>query len=487
MTSMAPCSLARAASRSRLPRPRATVTSGVASRPSGSQRATPTRADPRSMASLTPVLTHLARVSRSAPALPGGCSTVSSYATMSRHVSYTRPYHIKCLVQRGLCAVAERRAATLGNVVTAAAAAAELTGGVLDEATCRQATLARALIDRDHDGRAVRGNAGHDHDRGPAGEPAAHVEGERANPVGAGPVGHPVRDEGHAGDVLRTAGQIAAGAEQLGGPQPLQFPFRVADPGDQGGDPLGKFLTARLELLGQLAHQHALGRQVPERVRADQRLDPADTRSDRRLPEDLHQPELARAHHMSAAAQLAGVVADLDHPDLIPVLLAEQRQRPHRARLFQRRDERPHRQVADEHGVDLFFHVPQQRRRDRARGGEVEPEPPRGVLRARLGGRLAERAAERAVDEVGRGVRAGHRPAPLHIDLRVGGRADRGLAQGHHPAVHDQRSEEHTSELQSLAYLVCRLLLEKKNYLFLFFFLLKKTKKKNKKVKNITY
>src|SRR5687767_15370704 len=28
---------------------------------------------------------------------------------------------------------------------------------------------------------------------------------------------------------------------------------------------------------------------------------------------------------------------------------------------------------------------------------------------------------------------------------------------------HVQRSEEHTSELQSLAYLVCRLLLEKKN------------------------
>src|SRR6478609_10485355 len=30
---------------------------------------------------------------------------------------------------------------------------------------------------------------------------------------------------------------------------------------------------------------------------------------------------------------------------------------------------------------------------------------------------------------------------------------------------HDGRSEEHTSELQSLAYLVCRLLLEKKNKL----------------------
>src|SRR2546423_4684539 len=32
-----------------------------------------------------------------------------------------------------------------------------------------------------------------------------------------------------------------------------------------------------------------------------------------------------------------------------------------------------------------------------------------------------------------------------------------------HPLIGRQRSEEHTSELQSLAYLVCRLLLEKKN------------------------
>src|SRR5687767_15349977 len=33
-----------------------------------------------------------------------------------------------------------------------------------------------------------------------------------------------------------------------------------------------------------------------------------------------------------------------------------------------------------------------------------------------------------------------------------------------------RRSEEHTSELQSLAYLVCRLLLEKKNNISLFIF-----------------
>src|SRR5229473_7610961 len=36
------------------------------------------------------------------------------------------------------------------------------------------------------------------------------------------------------------------------------------------------------------------------------------------------------------------------------------------------------------------------------------------------------------------------------------------------------RSEEHTSELQSLAYLVCRLLLEKKKKLLFLFFVFKK-------------
>src|SRR2546425_3960754 len=42
----------------------------------------------------------------------------------------------------------------------------------------------------------------------------------------------------------------------------------------------------------------------------------------------------------------------------------------------------------------------------------------------------------------------------------------RGQVRRHRGGRHrlQQRSEEHTSELQSLAYLVCRLLLEKKNY-----------------------
>src|SRR2546425_8683981 len=69
--------------------------------------------------------------------------------------------------------------------------------------------------------------------------------------------------------------------------------------------------------------------------------------------------------------------------------------------------------------------------------------------------------------------RSGSRPAKtLRRPRRIAGRARpaavrRGVERGEpHHAVQQQRSEEHTSELQSLAYLVCRLLLEKKkNYI----------------------
>src|SRR2546425_5200733 len=47
-----------------------------------------------------------------------------------------------------------------------------------------------------------------------------------------------------------------------------------------------------------------------------------------------------------------------------------------------------------------------------------------------------------------------------HTRVRIGCREDRGEDEKHF--THGCRSEEHTSELQSLAYLVCRLLLEKK-------------------------
>src|SRR3712207_9015406 len=72
--------------------------------------------------------------------------------------------------------------------------------------------------------------------------------------------------------------------------------------------------------------------------------------------------------------------------------------------------------------------------------------------------------------------RSVHLPARLARDADLGARAAalghpdllgderaRLLAQPREPARAHPRSEEHTSELQSRQYLVCRLLLEKKN------------------------
>src|SRR2546425_9410015 len=62
------------------------------------------------------------------------------------------------------------------------------------------------------------------------------------------------------------------------------------------------------------------------------------------------------------------------------------------------------------------------------------------------------------------GLATGRRP----VARARGGR--RGLGPGGAPALplEQGRSEEHTSELQSLAYLVCRLLLEKKKTILTF-------------------
>src|SRR3712207_6958516 len=49
-----------------------------------------------------------------------------------------------------------------------------------------------------------------------------------------------------------------------------------------------------------------------------------------------------------------------------------------------------------------------------------------------------------------------------HPDLAHVGDVEQACRAAHRPVLLDHRSEEHTSELQSRQYLVCRLLLEKK-------------------------
>src|SRR3712207_7147726 len=63
------------------------------------------------------------------------------------------------------------------------------------------------------------------------------------------------------------------------------------------------------------------------------------------------------------------------------------------------------------------------------------------------------------------GGEPGRRPDQVDVEQRVPDDDERSLpAPGSaHRATPSRRSEEHTSELQSRQYLVCRLLLEKKN------------------------
>src|SRR2546423_894437 len=81
-----------------------------------------------------------------------------------------------------------------------------------------------------------------------------------------------------------------------------------------------------------------------------------------------------------------------------------------------------------------------------------------------VGHRLLAARARRAHDPAN-----GERAAPLlrdfnrHLISRAADAARLDLDRGAHVVNRALRSEEHTSELQSLAYLVCRLLLEKKN------------------------
>src|SRR5687767_15343838 len=72
----------------------------------------------------------------------------------------------------------------------------------------------------------------------------------------------------------------------------------------------------------------------------------------------------------------------------------------------------------------------------------------------------AAHAHQRGEDDSHRGRGAQGSEGRRHHRRRPGRDSQPGSSHLHHL----RRSEEHTSELQSLAYLVCRLLLEKKKY-----------------------
>jgi len=134
----------------------------------------------------------------------------------------------------------------------------------------------------------------------------------------------------------------------------------------------------------------------------------------------------------------AGVVADLDDPDGVAVLLAEQRHRADAPGLVLGRHEGADLEVGERDLVDLLLDVLKDGHGYGAGAGEVEAEAAGCVERAGLGGLLAQRGPEGLVHQVGRGVGARDRPAPLGVDDRQDAAADGDLAAEDPRPVHDQ-------------------------------------------------
>ncbi len=198
----------------------------------------------------------------------------------------------------------------------------------------RSPRLAPGVVDRDDDHRPAVRRATSDAPRPAPPRPAADVEREPAQVVGAGAVAAPGgRRRRHRRRRPGSAASPPARGEHLArraasrAPSPPRAAARPA-PATRSGSSS----RARLQLLGELGDQDVLAGQEPVGVGADQRLDPPHAGADRRLAEQLDHAELAGARGVGAAAQLAGVVADLDTTrTCVAVLLAEQRHRADRA------------------------------------------------------------------------------------------------------------------------------------------------------------
>jgi len=104
------------------------------------------------------------------------------------------------------------------------------------------------------------------------------------------------------------------------------------------------------------------------------RFYPTDVRSYAPLRKDLEDPYLAGRAHVGAPTQLAAEVVDLDDPDEVLVLLAEEGHSTQVARMVKTRRESAHGVVLYDPPVDQLLDLGEPFRTQRLMVGEVEPE-----------------------------------------------------------------------------------------------------------------
>src|SRR5204862_4660923 len=109
--------------------------------------------------------------------------------------------------------------------------------------------------------------------------------------------------------------------------------------GRRGRLRLARLFARRLELAPQLLRLLPGTVKVRVGLARGDGLDPPRARADRALRENHERADLGRPAHVRAATELARVARDLDHANLVAVLLPEEHHRAELARFLDRRHE----------------------------------------------------------------------------------------------------------------------------------------------------
>src|SRR6266545_5190467 len=275
----------------------------------------------------------------------------------------------ECLVQAARVA-----AAGAGQVALAAGAAADRLGRLDEHVAGGQLPVGQVGAEQgDHGRLALRFRPEHDHPGAGTG-PVADRGGDPAQVVGAG-LRHPFDDQPAAVRAPGPAGQLGGQPLQPGDPQALQLPGRLGERLQPAPELLRRVLGAGVEQRGDLVEELALAVGVAQRLQPREGLDAAQVGPDGGLAEDDHGPDLAAVADVGAAAQLAREVADVDHPNSLAVLLAEQADGPRRLRLGQGGVPDLHVRVGQELAVDRGLDLGEPLGRHGREVGEVEAEP----------------------------------------------------------------------------------------------------------------
>ena len=276
--------------------------------------------------------------------------------------------------------------------------------------------------------------------RGIGAEFSADVADEAAQICGRCPAGHPLRHDTDLTDLLGARGGVHCGGARVGQPHPVEFLLRGLQPIHQLRHPRRNLLRRNLQRRRQSRHQRAFLGEVAERVEADVGLHPAHAGADRRLAENRDRADLRRIVHVRAAAQLQRErAADLDHPHLLGIGLAEQRHRAHRLGLLEFGGEAVHLVVGLDGLVGDLFDLRPLILGQRTLPVEVESQIAGAVQRACLNGVGAQHLSQSRMHHVGAGVTLRSAVAPPRINGRDDGVALDELAGFHVDAVRPER------------------------------------------------